>query len=67
MEKTFDTEDFGEVKVRTVMIDLDGSNLEEGIEITGEFFGDEPIELLGWRDVDGMTDEEVNEMVHQYG
>ena len=45
MEKTFETADYVTAKVRTVMIDLDGSTLEVGIEITGEDF--ESIELLG--------------------
>ena len=64
MGKTFETADYGTAKVRTVMIDLDGSTLEEGIEITGEDF--ESIELLGWRDIDGMTDEGVNELIAEY-
>lgn len=59
MEKTFDT-DYGEALVRNVMLD-DGTNLEEGIEIK---VNDHLIEIPGWRDLDELTDEQVNQLIN---
>ena len=39
---------YGEVRLRNIMIDLDGSNLEEGIEIS---FENTIIEVLGNEDL----------------
>lgn len=60
MEKTFDTA-YGEVTVRNAMLDPDGTNLEEGIEIKGEEIG--LIEIYGYRDIDEMSAEEVEEII----
>ena len=61
MEKLFQTPNYGEITVRTAMFDVDGKNLEEGIEIKGEDIG--LIELYGWRDIDEMTIEELENLI----
>ncbi len=61
MTQTFDT-NFGEVEVRNIMIDLDGTNLEEGIEITVPNVK-QPIEIYGYRSVEDMTVNEVEELL----
>ena len=59
MEKTFET-DYGTVTVRNAMFDVDGTNLEEGIEIKGEDF---LLENYGYRDIDEMTTDEVEDLI----
>jgi len=51
----------GLVTVKNAMLDLDGTNLEEGIEIIGEHV--ELIELVGYRSVEDMTIEEVETLI----
>lgn len=60
MEKTFETK-FGEITLRDVMIDTDGTNLESGIEVKldGEVIG----ELIDLEFDEDTTVEEVEEMV----
>lgn len=53
MEKKFNTI-FGVVQVRDIMVDLDGTNLTDGVEITSEDF---EIQL----EVAGHTTETINE------
>tara|TARA_R110000772_G_C13310268_1_gene440097 strand:+ start:25192 stop:25389 length:198 start_codon:yes stop_codon:yes gene_type:complete len=61
MTKTFET-DYGTVTVCNAMFDIDGTNLEEGIEIKGEGF---LIENYGWRYIDEMTVEDVEELIEK--
>lgn len=56
MEKVFDTK-YGEVTVRNAMFDTDGTNLDEGIELKGDEIG--LMEVYGYRDIEDMTEEEV--------
>ena len=60
MEKTFKTK-FGKISLRTAMLETDGTNLEEGVEIKldGKLIG----EAFGWRNVEGMTVEEAEEFL----
>lgn len=60
MEKTFETSQ-GEVTVRNAMFDIDGTNLEEGLEIKGEEIG--LIEVFGYRDIDGLTVDDVEKLI----
>lgn len=54
---------YGEVKLRVVMIDIDGTNLEEGIEVSlnGELLG-QVIEI----DFDDLTITDVEEIVEYF-
>ena len=54
---------YGEVKLRVVMIDIDGTNLEEGIEVSlnGELLG-QVIEI----DFDDLTIADVEEIVEYF-
>lgn len=62
MTRTIKNTSFGDVEVRNVMIDLDGTNLEEGIEITVENV-EKPIEVYGYYDVEEMTINEVEDLL----
>ncbi|MEK6829803.1 MAG: hypothetical protein AABY15_06815 [Nanoarchaeota archaeon] len=65
MEKTFDTK-FGEISLRGAMIDVDGTNLADGVEIKlddkliGEAVG------ITFGQVEDMTIEEVEEFVEEH-
>ena len=64
MEKKFDTV-YGEVKLRKAMIDTDGTNLADGIEIkiNDKLKG----EVLDMHiDLDEMTDEDAEVFVETY-
>ena len=63
MSKIIKTQDYGEVEIRNAMFDIDGTTLEEGIEIKGEEIG--LIELYGWRDIEELSSDEVNEIINQ--
>lgn len=52
--------DYGDVQVRNAMIDIDGTNIEEGIELKGDGF---LIELVGYRDIDEITVDEVESII----
>lgn len=59
--RTFETKDYGKVEVRIAMFDIDGTNLEEGVEIKGDDIG--LIELHGWRDISELSSKNVNELI----
>lgn len=63
MIKIIETQDYGKVEIRNAMFDIDGTTLEEGIEIKGEEIG--LIELYGWRDIEELSSDEVNEIINQ--
>ena len=63
MSKIIETKDYGEVEIRNTMFDIDGTNLEEGVEIKGDDIG--LIELYGWRDIEELSCDEVNELIEQ--
>jgi hypothetical protein len=64
MEKTFETI-YGKVTLRTAMIDTDGTNLSEGIEI--KVNGKLQAEVLGtYIHIDDMTQEEVESFVEEH-
>ena len=52
---------FGEVELRNVMIDTDGTNLVEGIEIEGDEI--DTIEVYGYYDIDELSVEEIEELI----
>jgi hypothetical protein len=54
---------YGEVELRVVMTDIDGTNLDEGIEVTlnGELLG-QVIEI----DFDDLTISDVEEIVEYF-
>ncbi len=60
MEKTFNTK-YGEVLLRTAMLETDGTNLADGIEIKidGKLSG----EVFRRIDIEEMSLEEVEELV----
>ncbi len=60
MTKTFNTKKYGEVTVRNAMLDMDGTNLKDGIEIKGDF---NLIEIYGDFDVEEMSDEQVEGLI----
>ena len=59
MTKEFETQ-YGTVEVRNAMFDLDGTNLEEGIEISGDGI---LLENYGYRDVEEMSVEDVEDLI----
>ena len=63
MKKIFNT-NYGIVEVRPAMFDVDGTTLEEGVEIKGEELG--LIELYGYRDIADLTTEEVEVLIGNY-
>ena len=54
---------FGEVELRNVMIDTDGTNLVEGIEIEGDEI--DTIEVYGYYDIDELSVEEIEELIEE--
>jgi hypothetical protein len=60
MSKIFDTS-YGTVEVRTAMFDIDGTTLQEGVEVKGEEIG--LIEVYGWRDIDDLTTQQVESLI----
>jgi len=62
-DRIFSTDNYGEVSVRNVMFDIDGTNLEEGIEIKGDDI--ELTEIMGYYDVDDLDIEEVEELLEK--
>ena len=60
--RKIETKDYGIVEIRNAMFDI-GHYLEEGIEIKGEEIG--LIELYGWRDIDELSSDEVNELINR--
>ena len=63
MSKIIETKDYGKVEIRNAMFDIDGTTLEEGLEIKGEEIG--LIELYGWRDIENLSSDNVNELINQ--
>ena len=61
VEKIYET-DFGAVVVRNAMLDLDGTTLDDGVEIKNELNG-VLIELQGHRDVEDFTLDELEELI----
>jgi len=54
---------YGEVVLRNIMLDLDGSNLEEAVEISFIDGSLDTINLLGWMDIEKMKIEEIEEFI----
>ena len=65
MTQAFENTKFGDVTVRNIVIDTDGTNLEEGIEIIVENVP-EPIEIFGYRSVEDMTNDDVEEILNEH-
>ena len=63
MSKIIETKDYGKVEIRNAMFDIDGTTLEEGVEIKGDKIG--LIELYGWIDIDELSSDKVNELINQ--
>ncbi len=63
MTKNFDTEEYGNVSVRNAMLDTDGTNLTEGIEIS--IGVSESIEVAGYHDLDELTAEQVELIINE--
>lgn len=62
MTRTFENTSFGDVELCNIMIDLDGTNLEEGLEITVENV-EKPIEIFGYYDLEEMSVKDVEELL----
>lgn len=63
---TFNHYEYGDVEVRPAMFDVDGTNLQEGIEV---IFLEEDlpnIEIYGYVDLDELTADEVIEMIDDH-
>ena len=63
MNRFIETKDYGKVEVRNAMFDIDGTTLEEGVEIKGDEIG--LIELYGWIDIDELSSDMVNALINQ--
>lgn len=57
--------DYGLVRVSFAMLDIDGTTLDDGIEIKSEDDEFKIIEIVGWRDVQEMTEEEVIKLIDE--
>ena len=60
MRRTFETS-YGTVEVRPAMFDIDGTTLQEGVEVKGEDIG--LIEVYGWRDIEDLTIKQVESLI----
>lgn len=60
-EKTYHT-DYGDVIVRNAMFDIDGTTLEEGVEVKNPD-NDLLVEINGYRDVEEFTIDELEEII----
>lgn len=54
---------YGEVQVTPAMFDIDGTNLEEGIELKLLDEGSEVIEVQGYTDIDELTINDVENLI----
>ena len=61
MSKKVETKDYGTVEIRTAVFDLDGTTLQEGIEIKGDDI--ELTEIVGYYDIEVITPNEVNDLL----
>lgn len=61
MEKTIESQNYGSVKVRSCMFDLDGTNLEEGCEITSLDTIFDKGEVI--MDFDEIDDENIDQLI----
>ena len=46
---------------RIFMFDIDGTTLQEGVEVKGEDIG--LIEVYGWRDIEDLTIQQVESLI----
>jgi len=63
MSRIIETKDYGKVEIRNVMFDIDGTTLEEGVEIKGDEIG--LIEIYGWMDIDELSSDKINKLIKQ--
>jgi 3-deoxy-D-manno-octulosonate 8-phosphate phosphatase KdsC-like HAD superfamily phosphatase len=63
VERIFESEEFGTVKVKYVIFDVDGC-LEEGIRISGDELYDD-IKMYDYHDVRAMTIEELDKIIEE--
>jgi len=61
MTRNFDTEEYGNVSVRNAMLDTDGTNLVEGIEI--RIGVSTLVEVQGYQDLEELSVEEVEKLI----
>ena len=59
-----ETKRYGSVEIRPAMFDIDGTNLEEGIEIKGDEIA--LIEIYGWHDISELNVEKVEQLIFHY-
>ena len=52
---------YGEIEVRNIMIEIDDTNLEEGLEFSGDDI--DTFEVFGYKDVDELTADEVDDFI----
>jgi hypothetical protein len=64
IERTFRKTIAGTVKVKYVMFDVDGTNLEEGIRISGDELYDD-IKIYDYYDVSEMTKKQLNKILEE--
>lgn len=62
-EKKINTKKYGQVIVRNAMLDIDGTNLSEGIEIKGDF---DLIEVFEFYDINEITNDQVEELIDKH-
>ena len=63
MNRTVETKDYGTVEVRNAVFYLDGTTLQECIEIKGDDI--DLTEIVGYYDVSDITSDEVNDLLKQ--
>jgi hypothetical protein len=61
MTRNFETEEYGNVSVRNAMLDVDGTNLVEGIEI--RIGVSKIVEVQGYHDLEELSVEEVEVLI----
>ena len=65
MEKSFGTS-YGDVIVRTAMFDVDGTNVEEGIEIISIDGTFDLLGIFGYHNIEELTDDDVERLIEDH-
>lgn len=63
MLNTFSFCQYGDVEIKNVMIDVDGTNLVDGVQITFEEDEFDTIEIVGHIDLDEIEADDVEKLI----
>lgn len=60
---TFCIGEYGDIEIKNVMVDVDGRNLEEGIDIIFTETKEPTITIIGYIDLSNITSDEVEKLI----